>query len=71
MKHCISCGKKGVRWPKYEPERDTISGKTRQQLYEEAGLGPDRGEGIESGEDVPGPNYLPDPDLDPDEGEDS
>ena len=20
MKHCISCGKKGVRWPRHEPE---------------------------------------------------
>jgi len=20
MKHCISCGKKGVRWPKHNPE---------------------------------------------------
>jgi hypothetical protein len=20
MKHCISCGKKGVRWPKHDPE---------------------------------------------------
>lgn len=20
MKHCISCGKKGARWPKYDPQ---------------------------------------------------